>query len=320
METIMAADETNPSLHQVELRHLVALRAVAEVRSFGRAAEALGYTQSAVSQQIAALERIVGESLFDRPGGPKPVEITRAGEILLDHADAIIERVRAAEADLAGYRAGQIGRVAIGTFQSVSVEVLPQVIQRLRSDRPDLEIRLFEEDEQEILFKALGAGDLDLTFCVAPAPDGPWDFHPFTTDPFVVLSPADQPLSPPGEPVAASVIDGLPIIGQTPSSCQLLIEDGLREIGAEPNVFFRTADNSAVQAMVRSGMGHAVTARLAIDPDDPGVCVRDIDPPMEPRTIGIAVTHRSRPPIVDVVVDLAREVCEEVMPEGVLVG
>src|SRR5215217_4552806 len=171
----MAANESGPSLQQVELRHLIALRAVAEARSFGRAAETLGYTQSAVSQQIAALERIVGEPLFDRPGGPKPVEITSAGEILLEHADAIVERVRAAEADLAGYRAGEVGRVAIGTFQSVSVEVLPHVIHQLRADRPDVEIKLLEEDEQDVLMKALGAGDLDLTFCVGPVADGPWD-------------------------------------------------------------------------------------------------------------------------------------------------
>ena len=308
------------SLHQVELRHLIALRAVAEARSFGRAAEQLGYTQSAVSQQIAALERIVGEPLFDRPGGPKPVEITQAGEVLLEHADAIVERVRAAEADLAGYRAGEVGRVSIGTFQSVSVEVLPYVIQRLRAERPDLEINMYEEDEQELLLKALGAGDLDLTFAVWPVREGPWDFIPFTSDPFVVISPADQPLCPSGEPVPASVVDGLPIIGQPPSSCQVLIEDGLREIGAEPNVFFRTSDNSAVQAMVRSGMGHAVTARLAIDPDDPGICVRDLDPPMRPRIIGIAVPHRNRPPIVDVVVDIARAVCEERMPTVDLVS
>src|SRR3954468_20756391 len=141
----MSANDAGP-LQQVELRHLIALRAVAEARSFGRAAEQLGYTQSGVTQKIAALGRMVGEPLFERPGGPKPVEITRAGEVLLAHADAILERVRAAEADLAGYRAGRVGRVSIGTFQSVSVEVLPHVIQRLRADRPGLEINLVEQD------------------------------------------------------------------------------------------------------------------------------------------------------------------------------
>ena len=63
----------------IEIRHLTALAAVAAERSFGRAAERLGFTQSAVSQQIAALERVVGEPVFDRPGGPRPVELTPVG-------------------------------------------------------------------------------------------------------------------------------------------------------------------------------------------------------------------------------------------------
>lgn len=300
-------------LGQVELRHLVALRAVAAECSFGRAATRLGYTQSAVSQQIAALERAVGETLFERPGGPKPVQLTPAGAVLLGHAESILDRVAAAEADLASYRAGRTGRLTIGTFQSVSVEVLPPLLTRLRQERPDLSIALVEEDEQSDLTRRLAAGELDLSFVVAPVGEGPWDFVPLAEDPFVVLSPADDPLCPEGEAVPAAVLDGLPLIGQTVTACQALIEDGMRSVGAEPNVIFRTADNNAVQAMVRSGMGHAVMARLAIDPNDPGIAVRAVVPPIPDRTIGIALPHRHRSPAVDVVVELAREVCAELM-------
>src|SRR5690349_24842610 len=86
----------------VELRHLAALEAVARTGSFGRAARELGYTQSAVSQQIAQLERIVGQQLIHRPGGPRRVEPTEAGLLLLGHADAIVARLDAARADMAG--------------------------------------------------------------------------------------------------------------------------------------------------------------------------------------------------------------------------
>src|SRR5215813_12790179 len=103
----------------VELRHLAALQAVAETGSFGRAAERLGYTQSAISQQIATLERIVGQRLIDRPGGPRPVSLTEAGELLLRHADAIAARLQAAQADLAALDAGDAGPLRIGTYQSV---------------------------------------------------------------------------------------------------------------------------------------------------------------------------------------------------------
>ena len=76
----------------VEVRHFAALEAVARERSFGRAAESLGYTQSAISQQIQTLEKIVGEKLVERPGGPRPVSLTEAGTLLLRHAESIVTR------------------------------------------------------------------------------------------------------------------------------------------------------------------------------------------------------------------------------------
>jgi len=77
----------------LDLRHLVALKTIADEGSFGRAADRLGYTQSAISQQIATLERIVGLRLIERPGGPRPISLTEAGQILLRHADAIQARL-----------------------------------------------------------------------------------------------------------------------------------------------------------------------------------------------------------------------------------
>src|SRR5881628_1016809 len=106
------------SWNALELRHLTALRAVAEEGTFGRAAQRLGYTQSAISQQIAALERIVGEKLLERPGGPRAVSLTEAGHLLLRHADSIVARLDAAQADLQALRAGDAGTLRVGTFQS----------------------------------------------------------------------------------------------------------------------------------------------------------------------------------------------------------
>src|SRR5919202_5290404 len=103
----------------IELRHLLALEAVARTGSFGKAATDLGYTQSAVSQQIATLERIVGQRLIERPGGPRPVSLTEAGRLLLRHADGIAARLQAAQADLAAIGAGDAGPLRVGTYQSV---------------------------------------------------------------------------------------------------------------------------------------------------------------------------------------------------------
>ena len=88
----------------IELRHLAALKAVAEEGSFRGAAESLGYTQSAISQQIATLERLVGAKLIERPGGPRAVSLTEAGQLVLRHAEAITARLAAARADLESLR------------------------------------------------------------------------------------------------------------------------------------------------------------------------------------------------------------------------
>ena len=114
----------------VEVRHFAALDAVAREGSFGRAADRLGYTQSAVSQQIATLEKIVGETLVERPGGPRAVSLTEAGALLLRHAEAIVARLDAARADIAALRAGETGTLRVGTYQSVGARVLPGVMRR----------------------------------------------------------------------------------------------------------------------------------------------------------------------------------------------
>ena len=114
----------------VELRHFAALQALADEGSFGRAAKRLGYTQSAISQQIATLERIVGERLVERPGGPRPISLTEAGQLLLRHAESIVARLQAAQADLQALRAGEVGTLRVGTFQSAGARLLPEIMRR----------------------------------------------------------------------------------------------------------------------------------------------------------------------------------------------
>src|SRR5256885_16251486 len=109
----------------IDLRDLAALEAVARTRSFGGAARELGYTQSAVSQQIAQLERIVGQQLFHRPGGPRRVEPTEAGLLLLGHADAIVARLDAARADMAALAEGAAGTPPAGHYQRCRAPPLP---------------------------------------------------------------------------------------------------------------------------------------------------------------------------------------------------
>src|SRR5579871_4089761 len=138
----------------VELRHLAALR--------------LGYTQSAVSQQIATLERIVGEKLIERPGGPRPVALTEAGRLLLRHARAIVTRLQAAQADLAAFAAGEAGSLHVGIFQSVGARILPEVMRRFNRAWPNVKVELREAHADRELADLVERGILDLTFIQLP--------------------------------------------------------------------------------------------------------------------------------------------------------
>ena len=113
------------SYSAIEMRHLRALVAVGRTNSFSRAANELGYAQSAVSQQIAALERIVGVALVERPGGPRPVSLTPQGQVLVRHAERMLARLAVARGDLLALAAGEAGTLRIGTFQSVGAQLLP---------------------------------------------------------------------------------------------------------------------------------------------------------------------------------------------------
>src|ERR671938_398518 len=159
----------------VELRHLAALQAIAEEGSFGRAAQRLGYTQSAVSQQLATLERIVGERLVERPGGPRPVSLTEAGELLVRHAEAIVARLAAAQADIAALADGAAGVLRVGIYQSVGARVLPELMRRFSEAWPLVEIQLTESASDSDLLAAVERGELDLTFADLPLPEGPFE-------------------------------------------------------------------------------------------------------------------------------------------------
>lgn len=267
----------------LEIRHLTALDAVAETGTFGRAAERLGYTQSAVSQQIAALERAVGAPLFDRPGGPRPVELTPLGELLVGHARGLLERADAAARDIERFRAGIIGRIDIGTYQSVSTALLPRLIGRLRAERPELEVRLVEIDDEDDLIERVLDGQLDLSFLTGGSPPEIEEVGLFV-DPFVLVA---RPGDVGDGPVPVDSLRGRPLIGQQDNQCQRRVDNGLRAAGLEPDYVFRANDNAAVINMVRADIGMAVLPLLAIEPDDTRIAVRDLDPPIPPRHVSI---------------------------------
>ena len=294
------------TLRDLEIRHMVALDAVATEGTFARAAARLGYTQSAVSQQIAALERVLGAPVFDRPGGPRPVELTPLGELVLAHARDVLARVEVAADDIERFRAGAAGRIDIGTFQSVSTALLPAIVARLRVERPGVQIRLFENDNDDDLHGRLADGELDVSFLVGDIEDQ-FESRELLSDPFVLLAPVGE--LPAGKVKIAS-LGGRTFIGQQDNSCQRLNEAGLRAAGVEPDYVFRTNDNGAVAAMVRAGMGLAVLPRLCIDPGDDRLTTHELDPGLPNRVISIGWRRgRTLPPAAMHFVAIAAEVC-----------
>lgn len=292
------------TLRDLELRHLIALDAVAREGTFGRAAARLGYTQSAVSQQIAALERLVGASVFDRPGGPRPVELTPLGKLVLNHAREVIGRVEAAGEAIDRFRAGEGGRIDVGTFQSVSSMLLPEIVRRLRLDFPSIDIRLFEDDDKEGAVEKIRDGELEVAFTVGIRPD--LESLVLLDDPFVLVAPAGE--LPPG-PYRPRDLDGASLIGYPPGTCQMDIEGGLRDQGADATFVFRTVDNGAQIAMVRAGMGWAVMPLLCVDPRDPSIDVRPLQPPIPARQVAIVWRkERTLSPPAARLIELAQDV------------
>jgi DNA-binding transcriptional LysR family regulator len=277
----------------LELRYLAALEAIADERSFGRAADRLGYTQSAVSQQIAALERIVGERLIERPPGQRRVTLTDAGELLVRHARGIGARVRAAEADLSALREGNGGLLRVGAFQSVSARILPSVLQRFGNAWPGVELDLNEVNCDVELQRLVAAGQLDFAFALLPPRDGPFESVELLRDPYVLLVRAGSPLADRPGPPAAAELEALPLATFRPHPGHGSEEDHLRAQGISPSIVFRSDDNGTIRGLVAGGACAGLIPGLAVDPADPQIAAIPVGDLVPARMIGL-VWHRDR--------------------------
>ena len=296
----------------VELRHFLALEAVAKEGSFGKAAASLGYTQSAVSQQIATLERIVGHRLVERPGGPKPVSLTEAGRLLLTHADAIAARVAAAQADLTALAEGQAGTLHVGVFQSVGQRILPEVMRRFLEAWPQVNLTLTESFDDEELLSLVERGELDATFADLPLTEGPFEWVELVRDPYVLVVAAGSPLAERDAPPTWRDLAELDLISHRHCRSLAQIESDARR----PLRFvFRSDHNQTVQALVATGVGVALVPRLTMDEEDETTELIEL-PKVQPRLISLA-WHRDRyrTPAARAFVETAQAVCAELEHE-----
>jgi len=295
----------------LELRHLAALEAVGRTHSFGRAALELGYTQSAVSQQIAQLERVVGQRLVERPGGPRPVSLTEAGQLLLRHADAIVAQLDAAQADMAALAEGAAGPLRVGILQSVGARILPALLRRFREEWPRVDVQVHEEADVADLLRLVERGELDLTFAELPLPEGPFESEEVLRDPYVLVVSAKSELAGRDGPLPLRTLGGLPLIGwRTTGEPDRFLRGHVTAL----NVVFRTDDNGTLMSLVAEGIGGAVVPLLVLNPRNPALVAIPLGGRLAPRVLGI-VWHRDRyrSAASHAFVELARELGAEYM-------
>jgi DNA-binding transcriptional LysR family regulator len=294
-----------------DTRQLVALLAVVDTGTFSAAALRLGYTQSAISQQVASLERAVGAPLLERPGGPRRVRLTAVGESLVVHARAVVARLHAAQADIAMLLAGERGTLRVGVMQSVGTKVLPLLLGRFREEWPGVELDAEETVAYAHLARGVESGLFDLSFSPLPVGDGPFAVRRVLDDPYVCLAPAGAPEAAAGT-VSLRQAARLPLIGFSDPDLHDDLVRRLRRTGHEPSFVFRSNDNPTIQGFVAAGLGYAIMPRLTVDEDDPQVAVLPLSSAVPARQLGV-VWHvdRQLPPTATRFIELAVEVCAD---------
>jgi DNA-binding transcriptional LysR family regulator len=293
----------------VELRHLVALRTVVDEGSLAGAARRLGYSQPAVSQQLATLERLVGSRLVDRRAGAREVTLTEAGELVLLHGGAMLARAQAADTELRALAHGTVGTLRLGAFPSAGARIVPALLRRFESAWPDVAVQLIEDASEPRLLERIEAAELELAFATLPLQDGPFDAVEVLRDPYVLAVAADSPLAAAGRAPTLAQIAELSLIVCSQSHAP---EAVLHAHGVGARVRYRIDDNQTIAGLVAAGLGAALVPRLALDPARNDVVQLELPTKLPPRLIALA-WHRDRgqtQPARDLV-ELARQICAE---------
>jgi DNA-binding transcriptional LysR family regulator len=246
----------------IDLRSLRALVTVADQGSFRGAARALGYTQSAISHQIASLERSLDAPLFTRPGGRGATALTPAGSAVYRRARRVLGEVQTLAADVQSAVTGERQTLRIGTFQTGTTELLPSALRTLREERPDVEVQLTEIRTNAGTYEQLADGQLDFALLVNPEPDERIQSIPLLDDPWVILTRRDSELAAVENPTF-DLLDGVDIVAWNRAwRTQRELEEAWRRRAIAPRVVYRTDDSLALQRLVAAGYGHAFMDRL----------------------------------------------------------
>jgi len=255
------------------------LKEVAYRGSISAAAESLAYTQSAVSQQIAALESETGMTLLERH--PRGATLTAAGQTLVNHAEGILAQLDAAEAALAAISGLRGGRLRMASFPTAGATLMPLAIARFRASYPDVELSLAEGEPEEIVPR-LRAGELDLALLFEFAGEGP-ELEGMTRtelleDPMYLALPRDHPLAGKRRLRLEDLAEEAWVQTSAASPCARHVVRCAHAAGFEPRVAFESDDYQTVQGLVAAGVGVALIPQLALSVTREDVAIRALAP------------------------------------------
>ncbi|GAB1509920.1 LysR substrate-binding domain-containing protein [Actinophytocola sp. KF-1] len=291
-----------------DLARLRVLHAVAGHGTLAAAAQALHLTPSAVSQQMAKLEREAGCVLAERHG--RGLRLTEEGQALAAHAARILATVEEAAADLAARRGRVLGTLTVGAFPTAARGLLPSVVTACAAEHPDLRIRVLEVEPYQAMGR-LTAGDLDL------AVSQDWVNVPVAVpdrlrgtdighDPADVAVPAGHPLAD-RDSVALAELSAEPWISSTAGTiCHDWLTNTFRRDGHEPLIAHQAAEFPTQLALVAAGLGVALIPRLATDHVPPGVRLIPVTPALDRRVFAVWRAESSSRPAIHAVVEALR--------------
>jgi len=302
----------------LDVRRMKVLREVAARGSFSAAAEALSFTQSAVSQQVAALEREAGATLLER--GSRGVRLTDAGRALVSHADAILARIEDAEEELAALAGLRGGRLRIASFQSAGATLVPHAVKAFHDRHPKVELGMIETEPEEAQLR-LRSGDIDLAlvYDFEPLPDTLGDDLELThliDDRYDAVLAQDNPLAARKRIRLADLAREPWIAGSPSCGCREITDRACQDAGFDLSVAFEADETMAAQALVAAGVGVSIFPRLALTPLHAGVVARSLGPAAPVRRIWAARPAEGyRSPASEAMLQILQDVAEEFRAE-----
>ncbi len=297
----------------LDVRRMRVLREVAARGSFSAAADALSYTQSAVSQQIAALEREAATKLVERSA--RGVRLTEAGRALVEHADVILARLADAEHELEAIAGLRGGRLRLCSFPSAGATIMPPAIARYRDRHPGVELSLDLAEPDDGVAK-LKSGEVDIAMTITASGlcsyQGVDELH-VLDDPMYVALPAGHPLAQKRNLRLSELSEEAWMLGSTGTCPDTSIF--LRSCGAagfEPRVAFESNDYLAIQGFIAAGMGVSFIPDLALVSVRDDIVIRSLGarPPMRrimATTLADSFCSPAKQAMLDILVEVGQE-------------